>query len=136
MNFLKNNQEYRNKNVNNMSKKTILIIAILLIGISTQAQKKNKNAKLTFEVNGICEMCKDRIEKAVLKTKGVKFCTWSIETHKLSLIMDERKVDELTIHKNIAAVGHDTDKIKATDEAYNNLHNCCKYDRVNPQYGH
>jgi copper chaperone CopZ len=136
MNFLKNNQEYRNKNVNNMSKKTILIIAILLIGISTQAQKKNKNAKLTFEVNGICEMCKDRIEKAVLKTKGVKFCTWSIETHKLSLIMDERKVDELTIHKNIAAVGHDTDKIKATDEAYNNLHSCCKYDRVNPQYGH
>ncbi|MFB9273271.1 MULTISPECIES: heavy-metal-associated domain-containing protein [Flavobacteriaceae] len=118
-----------------MSKKTLLIIAILFIGVSTQAQKKNKNAKITFEVNGICEMCKDRIEKAVLKTKGVKFCSWSIETHQLSLIMDERKVDELTIHKNIAAVGHDTKKVKATDEAYNNLHGCCKYDRVNPQYG-
>ena len=117
-------------------KKTLIVIAILFIGISTQAQKKNKNAKLTFNVNGICEMCKDRIEKAVLKTKGVKFCAWSIETHQLSLIMDERKVDELTIHKNIAAVGHDTEKVKATDEAYNKLHNCCKYDRVNPQYGH
>jgi len=117
-------------------KKTLLIIAILFIGISTQAQKKNKNAKLTFDVNGICEMCKDRIEKAVLKTKGVKFCSWSIETHELSLIMDERKVDELTIHKNIAAVGHDTPKVKATDEAYESLHNCCKYDRENPQYGH
>lgn len=135
MNFSKKNHEYRNKNVNNMSKKILLIIAILFIGVSTQAQKKNKNAKITFEVNGICEMCKDRIEKAVLKTKGVKFCSWSIETHQLSLIMDERKVDELTIHKNIAAVGHDTKKVKATDEAYNNLHGCCKYDRVNPQYG-
>jgi hypothetical protein len=50
--------------------------------------------------------------------------------------MDERKIDELTIHKNIAAVGHDTQKVKATDEAYNNLHDCCKYDRVNPQFGH
>ncbi|WP_298263870.1 heavy-metal-associated domain-containing protein [uncultured Lutibacter sp.] len=115
-------------------KKTLLIIALLFIGITTHAQKKN--AKITFEVNGICEMCKERIEKAVLKTKGVKFCNWNIKTHQLSLIMDERKVDELTIHKNIAAVGHDTDKIKATDKAYNNLHNCCKYDRVNPQYGH
>ncbi len=117
-------------------KKTLLIVAIFFIGISTQAQKKNKNAKLTFDVNGICEMCKDRIEKAVLKTKGVKFCSWSIETHELSLIMDERKVDELTIHKNIAAVGHDTPKVKATDKAYNSLHDCCKYDRENPQYGH
>jgi len=136
MNFSKKNHEYKNKNINNMSKKTLLIIAILFIGVSTQAQKKNKNAKITFEVNGICEMCKERIEKAVLKTKGVKFCSWSIETHQLSLIMDERKVDELTIHKNIAAVGHDTKKIKATDEAYNNLHSCCKYDRENPEFGH
>ena len=115
-------------------KKTLLIIAILFVGISTQAQKKN--AKITFEVNGVCEMCKERIEKAVLKTKGVKFCSWSIETHQLSLIMDERKVDELTIHKNIAAVGHDTNKIKATDEVYNNLHSCCKYDRENTEFGH
>ena len=136
MNFSKKNHEYRNKNINNMIKKTLLIIAILFIGVSTQAQKKNKNAKITFEVNGICEMCKDRIEKAVLKTKGVKFCSWSIETHQLSIIMDERKVDELTIHKNVAAVGHDTKKVKATDEAYNNLHSCCKYDREKPQFGH
>jgi cation transport ATPase len=119
-----------------MRTKTLLIIAILFIGISTQAQQKNKNAKLTFEVNGICEMCKDRIEKATLKIKGVKFSSWSIETHQLSLIIDERKVDELTIHKKIAAIGHDTDKVKATDEAYNNLHGCCKYDRINPKYGH
>lgn len=117
-------------------KKLLLIIGILFIGISNQAQEKNKNAKIAFDVNGVCEMCKERIEKAVLKTKGVKFCNWSIETHQLTVIMDERKVDELTIHKNIAEVGHDTQKVKATDKAYNNLHDCCKYDRVNPQFGH
>ncbi len=111
-------------------KKTLLIIGILLMGITTQAQE-NKNAKLTFEVNGVCEMCKERIEKTVLKTKGVKFCNWDIDTHKLSLIIDERKTNELTIQQNIAAAGHDTANVKATDEAYNNLHKCCYYDREN-----
>ena len=50
MNFSKKNHEYKNKNINNMIKKTLLIIAILFIGVSTQAQNKNKNAKITFEV--------------------------------------------------------------------------------------
>lgn len=117
-------------------KKLVLIIGILFIGISTQAQEKKKNAKITFEVNGVCEMCKERIELACLKTKGVKSANWSIETHQLSLIIDERRVDEVTIHENIASVGHDTKKVTATDEAYESLHSCCKYDRVNPEFGH
>lgn len=110
-------------------KKLILFAGILFLGISAQAQKKN--AKVSFEVNGVCEMCKDRIEKVTLKTKGVKFCSWDVDSHQLSLIIDERKTNIETIQKNIAAVGHDTKEIKATKEAYNGLHNCCKYDRSN-----
>lgn len=110
-------------------KKLLLFAGILFLGISAQAQKKN--AKISFEVNGICEMCKDRIEKATLKTKGVKFCNWNIASHQLSLIIDERKTNIETIQKNIAAVGHDTKEIKASKEAYDGLHNCCKYDRSN-----
>lgn len=110
-------------------KKLLIVIGIMLVSITTQAQQKN--AKISFEVNGICEMCKDRIEKATLQTKGVKFCSWSIDTHQLSLIIDERKTDELTIQQNIAAVGHDTKNVKATNEAYNGLHNCCMYNRAN-----
>ena len=30
----------------------------------------------------------------------------------------------------VAKVGHDTDMHKATDEAYNKLPSCCKYDRT------
>jgi len=44
-------------------KKTIAILVILLVTLSTFAQKKNK--KLTMEVDGVCEMCKARIEKAL-----------------------------------------------------------------------
>ncbi|WP_339660042.1 heavy-metal-associated domain-containing protein [uncultured Polaribacter sp.] len=115
-------------------KKIIFILSIVMIGFSVQSQevKKNKNAKVSFEVDGICGMCKKRIETAALKTKGVKFAIWSVETHQLNLILDERKTDIKTIQSNILGVGHDVvgfdkKKVKATDEAYNSVHPCCKY---------
>jgi cation transport ATPase len=115
-------------------KKIIFIFSVLLIGFSAQSQevKKNKNAKVSFEVDGICGMCKKRIETAALKSKGVKFAIWNVETHQLNIIMDERKTDIFAIQKNILKVGHDvvgfdTKKMKATDEAYESVHPCCKY---------
>ena len=100
-------------------------MCLLFVGISTQAQKKN--AKKSIEVDGICLMCKKRIEKAALNTKGVKFAVWDLKTHILSLIIDERKTSVKKIQKNIAAVGHDTKGIKATEHAYNSVDPCCKY---------
>ncbi len=97
----------------------------LFAGLGLQAQ--NKNAKATIEVDGVCMMCKDRIEKASLKTKGVKSAVWNIDSHMLSLIFDERKTDLDIIQENIAAVGHDTKKVIATEEAYNSVHECCRY---------
>jgi len=112
-------------------KKITLIFSLFLICFSTQAQSKkatkNKNAKVVVEVDGICGMCKKRIETAALKSKGVKFASWNVKTLQLSLILDERKTTLKTIQKNIAAVGHDSKAIKATEEAYNTVHPCCKY---------
>ncbi len=106
-------------------KKILVVMSFLLIGMSAQAQKKN--AKVSIEVDGVCMMCKKRIEKAALSTKGVKFASWDMKTHQLSLILDERKTNVKTIQKNIAAVGHDTKGIKATEHAYNSVNPCCKY---------
>ena len=89
------------------------------------AQEKNK--KLNFEVNGKCDMCKMRIEKAALGVPGVKFAEWDIPTHQLSLIVDERKTNAMSIKTALVSVGHDTKELKATDEAYEKIHPCCKY---------
>lgn len=97
----------------------------MLTGTLTFAQ--NKNTKASMEVDGICGMCKARIEKACLNTKGVKFAQWSIDTHELNLIYDARKTDMETIEKQVLAAGHDTKNVKATDEAYATVHACCKY---------
>lgn len=104
-----------------------IAITTLLICLSITTYAQNKNAKAILNVDGVCMMCKERIEKASIKTKGVKSAVWNVETHELSLIYDERKTDLTTINSNIAAVGHDTEEIKATDEAYNSVHPCCLY---------
>ena len=107
-------------------KKLLIIFGILLMAIPSSAQKKN--AKVEFEVAGVCGMCKQRIEKASLETKGVKSANWSVETHKLTLIIDERKTSTTQIKKNIAAVGHSTREIETTEKAYDALDECCKYN--------
>ena len=105
--------------------KKLLAIAILFIGFTSFAQ--NKNARASLEVDGVCLMCKERIEKACIKTKGVKSAVWNVETHELKLIYDERKTELKTIQESILAVGHDNEELVATDEAYNSVHACCKY---------
>lgn len=106
-------------------KKLVLLGVLLFSGLTLTAQ--NKNAKATIEVDGVCLMCKDRIEKASIKTKGVKSAVWDVYSHELSLIYDERKTDLKTIQNGIAAVGHDTPDMIAADEAYATVHPCCKY---------
>lgn len=105
--------------------KKVIVMVLMLIGTASFAQ--NKNAKATLEVDGVCLMCKTRIEKASIKTKGVKHADWNVKTHELKLIFDERKTNLDKIKQNIVAVGHDTKDLKATDEAYNSVHPCCKY---------
>ncbi|WP_452225202.1 heavy-metal-associated domain-containing protein [Lacinutrix chionoecetis] len=105
-------------------KNTVIALALLVTSV-TFAQ--NKNARASIEVDGVCLMCKKRIEKASLNTKGVKSAIWDVQTHELKLIFDERKTNLETIQESIVSVGHDTKELKATDEAYNSVHPCCKY---------
>ncbi len=101
---------------------------LLIVTLSTQAQT-NKNAKYTIDVNGNCEQCQKRIQKAAFSVPGVKTAVWSIETHKLDLTINEEKTSIDAVKKAIAKVGHDTENVKATKEDYDNLHSCCKYER-------
>lgn len=105
--------------------KKLGILVVMLVSMTAFSQ--SKNARATMEVDGVCNMCKERIEKACIKTKGVKSAVWNVNTHELKLIYDENKTDLKTIENNIAAVGHDTKNVTATDEAYNSVHDCCKY---------
>ena len=111
-------------------KNIIFGMMLLMVTVSIQAQeKKNKNAKYNVEVNGNCEQCKKRIEKAALSVAGVKSAEWHLDDHILHLIINEEKCSVTEVKQAIANVGHDTEDIKAKDEVYEKLHHCCLYER-------
>ncbi|MFY7665525.1 heavy-metal-associated domain-containing protein [Flavobacterium sp.] len=109
--------------------KNLVYLVLLFVAFSAQAQQKNKNAKVSVEVNGNCEQCKKRIEKAAYSVPGVKSAEWHIDDKVLHLIINETKCSVTDVEKAVAKIGHDTKNVKADDETYNNLHHCCKYDR-------
>jgi membrane fusion protein, copper/silver efflux system len=80
-----------------------------------------------LKVAGTCDMCKERIETAAKSVDGVKNAEWSSEKQLLNLTFDGSKTSVETIAKAIAAVGHDTEKFKATDSIYKQLPECCYY---------
>ena len=88
--------------------------------------QNSKKKTVEFEVKGVCNMCKNRIENAAY-IKGVKFCEWSKETEKLKVVYNPQKVDIDAIHKSIAQAGHSTNKFKANQDTYNKLPACCAY---------
>ena len=123
--------EFRKINVDSMVKHVLLVLLMTVFVFSAQGQeKKNKNAKYSTEVNGSCEQCQKRIQKAAFSVAGVKSASWNIETHQLNLIINEEKCSLADVQKAVAKVGHDTDLVKSTKEDYENLHHCCQYERL------
>jgi Cu(I)/Ag(I) efflux system membrane fusion protein len=80
-----------------------------------------------FRVEGLCEMCKDRIETTAKTVHGVKSAEWDINTRQLHISYDKSQTDIDDVRKAIADVGHDNDKYRAPDEVYNALPECCLY---------
>jgi len=87
----------------------------------------NDNQHSSFIVNGICDMCKERIEKTAKSLNGVKSAIWDDKTKKLDVIFNNQLANLDEIQMAIAKVGHDTEKYKADDSTYNALPECCHY---------
>ena len=108
--------------------KLFTLISFLLVSFMASAQKP-KYEKENFKVWGKCEMCKTLIEKTVKSIDGVKTARWNMINGNMKVKFNPELTNLDDIHKAIALVGYDTELYKATDESYNNLHFCCKYER-------
>ncbi len=82
----------------------------------------------TFKVWGNCGMCKKTIESAA-RQNGATTAVWSEKTKMITVKYAAAKTSVDKIQKGIANAGYDNDKYTGSDEAYNNLHECCQYDR-------
>ena len=103
----------------------VLFCGALIALLNIQATEKV--IETSFWVAANCEHCKDRIEASV-DVKGVKFAEFDLETKLLTIAYKKEVININQIHQLLAAAGHDTKKVKATDDAYNKItKDCCKY---------
>lgn len=105
---------------------SLTLLFSLLISQFGVAQSTVK--KETIKVWGNCGMCKKNIEKAA-KSAGATAASWNEDSKQLKLTYSLSKTSGDKIQQAIADAGYDTQDKTAPDEAYNNLHGCCQYDR-------
>ena len=104
------------------------IFTLLFISLFTFSFLHADNITSTFKVSGNCGTCKKKIETS-LRIKGIKKVNWDQKTKDLTVTYNPETISIDEIHQRIAAVGYDTDKVKASDVAYAKLDKCCKYER-------
>jgi periplasmic mercuric ion binding protein len=81
----------------------------------------------TLTVNGVCGMCKKRIETAAYGAKGVQSAKWSSKSQLLTFTFDKSKTSKAAIAKRVAMAGHDATIVKAASKTYEKLPECCRY---------
>lgn len=111
-----------------MKTKMLSLIALMLFSMTTLTAQTEKKEK--YLVAGNCGLCKNRIETAAKSVEGVSAAEWNEETKMLEVSYDSSKANIHQIHMAVAKAGHDTKMHKASDEAYDKLPACCKYERL------
>lgn len=101
-------------------------IFLVLTHTTTTAQPTTKDSTTSFKVDGVCALCKKRIEDAAMG-KGVVAAKWDMSSKVLSLTYDPSRTSVKKVAARIINVGHDTEFGKADDAVYKNLHECCLY---------
>ncbi len=105
---------------------TILFCTFSLQGLTQEPTQKKKIETIEIKTSAVCGMCKNKIESALIKTKGVKNATLDLEDKTVMIKYQPTLTTPVDLRHAISALGYDADEIPANPEAYRNLHFCCK----------
>jgi periplasmic mercuric ion binding protein len=108
---------------------SILFVFAALFTVKAQKYPVTAVKKENIKVWGECGMCKKKIESASVQA-GAITADWNEDSKVLSVSYDFNKTNPAKIQQAIAAAGYDTRDITATNDAYNKLPGCCKYERA------
>jgi len=87
----------------------------------------------SFRVEGACGMCAERIEETAIKKGKAASAYYNVDTHILTVSIDESITDVSEVKWELAQAGHSNRSFDAPEDVYNNLPACCQYaDPDNP----
>ncbi|SOE23770.1 Copper chaperone CopZ [Spirosomataceae bacterium TFI 002] len=109
-------------------KKLISMICLgFLMSVGAQAQNLAKNeAVVNIKTSAICKMCKNRIEKDLSLTKGVKKADLNLDNKVLTLTYNSKQTDPSKLRKAVSSIGYDADEVVGDEKAHDRLPDCCQ----------
>jgi periplasmic mercuric ion binding protein len=102
----------------------LFLAAFLTANISALAADQLETAKI--KTTASCATCKDKIEKTVLKIKGVKTAEVNTTDKFVSVSFDPKKTSVDKIRKTMAKAGYEADDVKPPKGK-----ECCKDSKCN-----
>ena len=118
----------------NVIKVFLTVFIIVLSATSANAQEPKQKTTQTAVIKTAiycdhckaCESCGDRLEKTLLKEKGIQMITLDEKAMTIKVVYNSKKTDLTKIKTAISKLGYDADDIKADVVAYESLDGCCK----------
>lgn len=107
--------------------KATLFSILFALGVTfgfAQADDKDKVVKV--KTSAICEMCKERLERNLGLSKGVKEAELNLDNKVMTVKYNPKKTDEASIKSIIVNTGYDADGMVADQKAHDKLPKCCR----------
>lgn len=101
-----------------------IIVVFLAFNFAVSAAESIKTIEI--KTSAICEMCQERIEKAVKELDGIKSASLSVDTKIVKVQYDESKIKLEDIKEKISKTGYDADDVRKDKKAFKKLPKCCQ----------
>lgn len=106
--------------------KKMLFLVVLILGTVSVTTAQTMVVKV--KTSAICKMCKNKIERDLLLTKGVKDAELNLKDKVVTVTYNSAKTTPELIRVAITKSGYDADDLPADPAAYDKLSSCCKKD--------
>lgn len=118
-----------------MRNKLFIVIALLVVLTSINAQERKANAKagqsevVYFIPNMHCERCQAKIEKAITLEKGVKDLVFDLKAQKLTIVYQKQETTPEKLRQALAKMGYEAKSDATTAQPQNSTRenrSCCR----------
>ena len=101
------------------------MLIVCFMSVSSFAQKADMKT-VNIKTSAICESCQNRIQKALIKTKGISKASLNVDTKMVTVKYNASIISVEKIRTTISMTGYDADDVKADTKAYASLPSCCQ----------
>lgn len=104
----------------------LILMAMFMMNTTFAQEKKGKTETVVIQTSAECGDCKDRIENGLNYTKGIVFAELDLETKKVTVKFNTKKITLQQVKEKINSIGYDADEMKADPAAVQKLPACCQ----------